>query len=204
MPRVTPLMLLAVIVATSADAQPAGEARHDQSIGAAAQWALPFSGRGAEPGVEASWRRWFSSHLGVGADFRWGIENATIEYNSPAQVSIEGVRIPAQQGRDDRRIASYGLGASIFAKGSAGRLSLIAGAGPGLFLDRTMHETLINGMHHSRSATQRSFGLHLLLEVDVRASDRLSAFIGLRSELADLRDLESSFGYPTAGVRFAF
>jgi hypothetical protein len=32
----------------------------------------------------------------------------------------------------------------------------------------------------------------------------VSAFAGVRMELRDLRDSESSFGYPTAGVRFVF
>ena len=112
--------------------------------------------------------------------------------------------IPPSQIRVDQQISSYGFGVGVLAKGSTGRLSFIGGAGPGFFVDSTMSETRANGMHDSGRSTLRSFGLHMLVEVDVRVTRRLSAFASLRSELRDVRDPESSFGYPTAGVRFAF
>ena len=204
MPRLTPFVLLAVIGTTPAAAQPARDAAHDQSVGAGAQWALPFTGRGDRPGVQASWRRWFSPRVGVGTDFRWWSRNTTEEFNSPAEERAGGVVIPAVQRRVDRRISSYGFGVGVLAKGSTGRLSFIGGAGPGFFVDSRTSETRANGTSDSGRSTLRSFGLHMLVEVDVRVTGRLSAFAGVRSELRDVRDLESSSGYPTAGVRFAF
>ena len=202
--RATALMLLAVGAATPAAAQPARGGQHDQSIGGGPQWALPFSGRGDKPGVQTSWRRWLSAHVGVGTDVRWASRNTTEEFNLPAQERADGVVIPSAQMRVDQRIASYGFGVGVLGRGQMGRLSFIAGAGPGFFVESRNSETRIDGRRDSGRETLRSFGLHMLMEVDVRATSRLSAFAGLRSELRDLRYLESSSGYPTAGVRFAF
>ena len=202
--RATALMLLAVGAATPAAAQPARGGQHDQSIGGGPQWALPFFGRGDKPGVQTSWRRWLSAHVGVGTDFRWASRNTTEEFNLPAQERADGVVIPSAQRRVDQRIASYGFGVGVLARGPMGRLSFIVGAGPGFFVDRRSSETRVDGWRDSSRSAQRSFGLHMLMEVDVRATSRLSAFAGLRSELRDLRYPESSSGYPTAGVRFAF
>jgi hypothetical protein len=46
--------------------------------------------------------------------------------------------------------------------------------------------------------------VHILGELEVRVTRRLSGFAGLRIEQRDVRFLESTAGYPTAGVRFAF
>ena len=202
--RVTSLMLLAVIVASPAAAQPAGNAAHDQSVGAGAQWALPYSGGNDNPGVQASWRRWFSPHLGMETAFRWWSQNTTMAFDSPARENAAGVMIPSVQRQVEQRISSYGLGVGVLATGSLGRVSFIAGAGPGFFVDRTTRETRTNGMHDSGSNALRSFGVHMLMEVDVRVTSRLSAFAGLRSEMRDVREPAGSSGYPTAGVRFAF
>ncbi len=202
--RVTALMFLAVVAATPAAAQPARGGQHDQSIGGGPQWALPFSGEGDKPGVQTSWRRWFSARVGVGTDFRWASRNTMEEFNLPGQERSQGVVIPSAQILVDQRIASYGFGVAALAKRAIGRLSFIAGAGPGFFVERRSRETRADGRRDSGRSTLSSFGLHMLVEVDVRATGRLSAFIGLRDELRDLRHLESRFGYPTAGVRFAF
>ena len=108
------------------------------------------------------------------------------------------------QGREDRLISSYGFGAGILARTIVGRLSLVAGGGPGFFLDRSTHQTRINAAEHVGSTTVRSFGLSLLMELEVRATGHLSGYVGVRTELRDVRDSEGSFGYPTAGVRVAF
>jgi hypothetical protein len=203
-PRVLLSMLFVAIVALPAAAQPAQSAVHDQSIGAGAQWALPHPARAAHPGLQLAWRRWFSHRVGVGTDFRWWGRSTTTEITSPAQTRQDGVVIPSMQGRDDNRISSYGLGAGILTKGSIGRLSLIGGVGPGFFVDRSAHERRLDGLRDGGSITVRSIGVQMLVEVEARATSRLSAFAGLRMEIRDLRASDSSSAYPTAGVRFAF
>ena len=202
--RVTALMVLAVGVTTPAAAQPRPQALHNQSIGGGAQWALPYTGRGDTPGVQVSWRRRLSPHLGVETAFRWWSRNTTTAFDSPASVNAAGAVIPAVQMRLDQRISSYGLGVGVLGTSWIGRLSFHVGAGPGFFVDRTAHETRTDGRLDSGSSAVRSLGLHMLMELDVRVTSRLSAFAALRSELRDVRDSESSSGYPTAGVRFAF
>ena len=204
MSRVTMVALLALIGAPPAAAQPAPEVSHDQSIAAGAQWGLPYSGLGEPPGVEGSWRRWFSPRFGVEADFRWFGRHTTSEFNSLAQEDPDRVVIQSARGRDDRRISSYGLAVCVLGKGSIGRLSLIVGAGPGLSTDRTTYTRRISDRLEAGTSTITSIGVHTLAEIDVRATSRLSAFAGLRIDLRDLRFPESASGYPAVGVRFAF
>ena len=201
--RVTMSMLLAVIGSIPAAAQPARDAAHNQSIGAGTQWALPYAGRG-NPGVQVSWRRWFSPHVGIGTDVRWWGMRTTTEFNVPAHEGPGGTLIPSIVTRDDRRRSSYGVGAGVVARGWMGRLSLIAGAGPAFFADRTTYARRVDDRHESGSSPFRSFGAYMLAEAEVRATSRLSVFAGFRAELLDVRVFESSFAYPTAGVRFAF
>ena len=195
-------MLLMAMTAVSAAAQPASEPVRNQ-ISGAAQWALPYPGGGSTPGVMLSWRRWISPYLGIGTDARWWRRRSVTEFNSPAQDGPSGV-IPAFQGRDERKIVSLGFGVGALARGSIGRLSLVGGVGPGFYIDRSAHESRINDRHQARSDTQLSLGVQGLAELEVRVTSRLSGFAGLRIELRDVRYPDSTSGYPTAGVRFAF
>ena len=201
--RLPASMFLLLFCPWPAAAQPATDAPN-QSIGAGAQWALPHSGRGEAPGVQVSWRRWFTPYLGVGTEFRWLQRHTTDEIDFPAQTAPGGIAVPSQQGRDDRRISSYGFAGGILARTSIGRLTLIGGAGPGFFVDQTRHDTRINGSSNTGATTFSSVGVQMLMEADVRMTSRLSAFAGLRMEIRDIRSMESSSGYPTAGVRLAF
>jgi hypothetical protein len=108
------------------------------------------------------------------------------------------------QGSEGRRISSSGFGGGVLARSVVGRLSLIGGAGPGVFLDRSTNETRINAAEHAGSITVRSIGLSALVEMEARATRHLSAYVGLRVELRDVRYPDSSFGYPTVGGRIAF
>jgi len=204
MRRETMVMFVALVMAAPAIAQPAAQDAHNQSVGGGAQWALPYSGRGDMPGVQASWRRWFSPHVGIGADVRWWRRNTTVEFNTPAQEGPAGALIAPARGRDDRQILSYGVGLGVLAQGSIGRLSLIGGAGPGFFVDRTIYQVRINDLQDEGRSTQRSIGVHTLAEIEFRATSRVSVFTGLRTELRNLRFPGSISGYPTAGARFAF
>jgi hypothetical protein len=203
-PRLSPVLLLALVVASPAAAQPRAPAILNQSIDAGLQWALLISGRDATPGMQAGWRRWFSPHLGVGVDGRWGQKRTAREFDFPAQPGPDGVLIPPMQGREDRQISSYGFGGGIVARTTIGRLSLVAGGGPGFFVDRSTHQTRINAAEHAGDITTSSFGLFMLMEIEVRATRHLSGYAGLRAELRDVRFPDSSFGYPTAGVRVSF
>jgi hypothetical protein len=200
--RLLTAMLLVVICSLPATAQSAPDAS-SQSIGAGAQWA-PHSGRGEAPGLQVAWRKWFTPYLGVGTEFRWFQRRTTAEIDFPEQTAPGGVVVPAQQGVEQQKVTSYGLGGALLARASIGRLTFIGGAGPGFFVDRTIHDTRINASRNAGRTTFSSLGVHMVMEMEVRATNRLSAFAGLRMELRDVRDSESSFGYPTAGVRFTF
>jgi len=200
--RLLTAMVLVVISSLPATAQSAPDVS-SQSIGAGAQWA-PHSGRGEAPGLQLAWRRWLTPYLGIGTEFRWFQRSTTTEIDFPDQTAPGGIAVPAQHGLEQQQISSYGFGGGLLARTSIGRLTLIGGAGPGFFVDRTVHDTRINDARNAGTTTFRSLGLHMVMEMEVRATNRLSAFAGIRMELRDLRDSESSFGYPTAGVRFAF
>jgi hypothetical protein len=202
MGRLLTPMFLVLLHAVPAAAQPAPDAP-SRSISAGAQWA-PHSGRGEAPGVQLAWRRWFTPYLGVGTEFRWFQRSTTTDIDFPDQTAPGGIAVPAQHGREQQQVSSYGAGGALLARASIGRLTLIGGGGPGFFVDRTAHDTHINGSRNAGTTTFNSLGLHMVMEVEVRATSRLSAFAGLRMELRDVRDAESSSGYPTAGLRFAF
>lgn len=203
-PRLMLSMLFVAAVTAPAAAQPAQSAVHDQSIGAGAQWALPHPGGDAKPGLQLAWRRWLSPRFGVGTDFRWWGRSTTTEISSPQQIRQDGVGIPSMHGRDDQRISSYGLSAGVLTKGTIGRLSLVGGAGPGFFVDRTAYERRLDNRRDGGSITVRSLGVQMLAEVEARATNRLSVFAGLRMEIRDLHESDSSSAYPAGGVRFAF
>ena len=200
--RLLTAMFLVVISSLPATAQPAPDVS-SQSIGAGAQWA-PHSGRGEAPGLQVAWRKWFTPYLGVGTEFRWFQRNTRTDIDFPRQTAPGGIVVPAQQGIEEQSVTSYGFGGALLARTSIGRLTLIGGAGPGFFVDRTIHDTRINDARNAGTTTFRSLGLHMVMEMEVRATNRVSAFAGVRMELRDVRDAESSFAYPTAGVRFAF
>ena len=200
--RLLTAMLLVVICSLPATAQSAPDAS-SQSIGAGAQWA-PHSGRGEAPGLQVAWRKWFTPYLGVGTEFRWFQRSTRTDIDFPGQPAPGGVVVPPQQGIEQQTVTSYGLGSALLARTSIGRLTLIGGAGPGFFVDRIVHDTRINDARNAGTTTFSSLGLHMVMEMEVRATARVSAFAGLRMELRDVRDAESSFGYPPAGVRFAF
>ena len=203
-PRLMTAMFLLTIPAVPAGAQPVPQELHNQSIGGGAQWALPHSGRGEAPGVQLSWRRWFTPYLGVGTEVRWFQRNTTTEIDFPTQTAPGGIVVQAQHGLEQQQISSYGFAGGLVARASMGRLTFIGGAGPGFFVDRTSHDTRINDGRNTGTITVSSLGGQMLLELEVRATSRVSAFAGLRMEIRDVRSMESSSGYPTAGVRFAF
>jgi hypothetical protein len=145
------------------------------------------------PGVEGSWRHWFGPRLGVGADVRWKQLRSTDEGGPPG---VDWV--------DDVTHTSYAVGGSLMGRAVAGRVSLVGGAGPGVFVERRAHDTRIDGVLQSTNETYRSVGIQGLVEIDLRVTNRLSAFAGLHLEWRDLRSSESSTGYPAAGVRITF
>ena len=197
-------LLLATMTAVPAAAQPATPLSPNQSIDAGLQWALLSSARGGKPGLQVAWRRWMSPRAGFGADVRVRRTTRTSVFDSPAQTGPGDIRVPAMEGHEERRISSYGLGGGILARTVTGRISLIGGAGPGLYVDRSAHDTTLNASRHAGRTTIRSIGLFGLMEMEVRATRHLAAYAGLRVELRNVRDAESAFGYPTVGVRVAF
>jgi hypothetical protein len=195
-PRVTaPMLLLAIVLTTPAAAQPANDGERNQSIGIGGQWAAPHTLRGEAPGVQISWRRWLSPHIGVSTDFRWWTRSTTTDFPALAQ---------QEPARETRGTASYGFGVGLLGRMWSGRVSAIGGIGPGFFVDRTTYERQVSDRRDSGGHAHRTIGVQSVLEIDVRLTNRLSGFAGLRMELRDFRDSESSSGYPTVGLRFAF
>ena len=195
--------LIALGFATAAAAQPGPQPERRDSIGVGLHWALPIVGDDA-PGVQLTWRRWLSPRIGIGTDARWWRTRTVTAIDSPAQQGPGGIAIASMEGQVDELISSASLGAGLLGRASAGRLSFVAGLGPGFFLDRRSHESRINQSHNAGTTMQRSIGVQALMEADVRAIGRWSVFAGLRLELRDVRSLESNSGYPTLGVRLAF
>ena len=204
MPSRLSVLLIAFVFANPAGAQTPAADELNQSIDAGLQWANLISASDATPGMQVAWRRWFSPRLGIATDVRWGQTRTIRNLNSPVQAGPGGVVVPAMQGYEDRRIASYGFGGGILGRTTIGRLSLVAGAGPGLFVDRSKNQARLNAAEHAGTTTVRSFGLFVLMEMEVRATRHVSGYAGVRAELRDVRVPDSSFGYPTAGVRIAF
>ena len=179
--RLSPFLRLVSIVAVPAAAQPPAGAELNQSIDAGLQWALLISASDATPGMQVSWRR--LAFTALRRRNRWALGTETHDHRisiSPAQPGPDGVLIPAMRGREDRRIPSDGFGGGVLARSVVGRLSLIGGAGTGVFLDRSTNETRVNAAEHARSITVRSIGLYALVEMEARATRRLSAYVGLR------------------------
>jgi hypothetical protein len=145
------------------------------------------------PGVDASWRRWFGPYLGLGAGLRWKQVKSTDDAGPPG---VEWV--------DHLTHTSYAAGVGLLGRMTAGRVSLVGGTGPGLFVERRAHDTRVNGVLQPSTETYRSVGLQGLIEFDVRVTRRLSAYAGLHLEWRDLRSSESSSGYPSAGLRLVF
>ena len=183
---------LALALASPAAAQSSDPAR-THAIGAGAQWGAPTASARLTPGVQLSWQRWLGPHLGVGAHVRW----KTLETSRIADTE----RLDT---RDDETRSSYGFGAEVLGRLPAGRLSLIVGIGPGVFVERQAYESLVNGTRHTGSDSFRTIGLQGLIEIDVRVADHLSAFAGLHVEWREFRSAESSMGYPAAGLRVVF
>ena len=164
MRRLPRLMLLMLTAAAPAAAQQTTVQEPNQSIAVGAQWAA-HTAWGGTPGVQVSWRRWFSPRLGL---------------------EIGGRRWSGRD--DDELITSAAIGLGVLGRGTAGRLSLVGGIGPGLYID----------------SKQQTFGVHGLAGFEVRVSRHVSALAELRIEWRDLHFAESSSGYPAIGLRFAF
>jgi len=202
MGRVTVFLALLMMAYAPVAAQSRSDPEHTQSIGAGLLWTS--TGQAGTPGIDATWRRWFSPRVGIGADLRWGTSTKTIEIDSPEQPGPGGLTIRAQRGVEHLRTTSRAYGVGILARGLLGRVSLVGGVGPALFVDRSAHETRINDFQDAGESTWRTVGVLGVAEVEVRATRRMSVFAGLRIELRDARDSESLFGHPVAGVRLAF
>ena len=202
--RAGALLVLALLPANPVAAQPPAEPEHRQSLGAGVQWALPNAGRTVTPGLQVSWRRWLSPRVGVGADVRFGVLDTTRAIDFPESTGPGGIIVRSQQGRERVKVASHGYGFGIFARSRPGRVTVTAGVGPGLFLDRRTHDTRINDWFSDGTEILGSLGAQGTVEIEVHATRRVSVFAGLRMEWRDVRDGERSSGYPAIGARVAF
>lgn len=195
------LLALAVAAPAAAQSQPAPRT---QSIGGGVQFVYPIDGGyiNGTPGANASWRRWFGPNLGVEGAFGWWRRSTSTEFSSPAVDNAYG-GVPAMEGFSRSRMSAYSVGVNVLGRIPAGRVAVIVGGGPGVFLDRSTYEARLNAQRFSGSANRRQFGLQMAAELEVMATDRVALFGGLRGEMRG-RDIEGLVGYPTVGVRVGF
>ena len=188
--------LLVLALAAPALAQAPATAGFTQSIGGGAQWAYPTE-TGNElngtPGVRASWRGWFNPHLGVEGDFGWWQKSVSHEYRSPDFVVT---------GTSD--LSVYNLAFNVLGGIPVGRATIVLGGGPGWYFENGNNDALINGERQTYSSSRNHFGLQSLADVEVRASDHVSVFGGMRAEWRNVRESSSGVVYPIAGLRFIF
>lgn len=189
MGRFLPLVVvLCVLAAVPAHAQE----KPRQSVAAGMRWAYPVSYpvREGTPGVDVSYRGWLTRYAALEANLgRWTF--GTTFSRDPIRTFTE-------------EVTGYSFGASVIGQVPVGRASFLVGGGPGYFWDVETNRVLIGNEFHSHTATRGAFGAQAVLEVDIRVTERLSVFAGVRGELRDITYTDSAVAYPTAGVRFAF
>jgi hypothetical protein len=193
------VVALGVLLASAASAQTLADPVYPRSIDLGAQWSFPPGNRGLSgtPGVKISWRRWYGHHLGSEAHAGWWRGETSWEFNSPEF-----------QSRNTDAVTAYSVAIGILGRIPLGRATVVLGVGPGWFHDRRDFEWRTNSasgeQHAAGGETQNSLGVHIVTEVDVRATRRMSVFGGFLSQVRNVRDRESSIVYPTAGLRFGF
>jgi hypothetical protein len=197
--------ILVVALAVPAAAQQRSAPTRSQWIGGGAQWAYPVDAQelSATPGLNVSVRRWIGPHFGIEGEFGWWQRSKSYQYRSPAYQTPDGVFGPIEV-LSTSRLATYNLGMNVLGRVPMGRAAIVAGGGPGLFVEHGRSESLVNGTSNEWSATQTHFGLQSLVTLEVRVTDRLTAYGGFRTEMRNVRWVDSFVGYPTAGVRIGF
>ena len=202
---------IGLLIAAPAAAQSRSGTGLGMSVDVGPQWAFPADDpelKGAT-GLRASWRRWFGPHLGISADLGWWRKRVDSTFRSPGS-DVPGGTVPSIEGAARHSLSAYALGLGVLGRIPAGRAAVILGGGPGWFHDRGAYESRVSydlgarEEQYSGHAGRNSFGVHMLAELEVRATGHMSVFGGMRSEVRDVRYWESGIVYPSAGIRFAF
>jgi hypothetical protein len=200
--------LLALAAVMPAGAQSPSPVFH-QSVGSGIRWLYPISLEGSSdvngsPGATASWRYWTGPHFGVEGAFGWWSKDHHGEYHSGGYMTPGGYVQDQVDMTYQSSLSYYGLGGNILGRIPIGRAAVVAGGGPGFFVERGHYEQRFNGQRDSNTHTGHHFGVEGLMELEVRATDRFSVFGGLHVELRSIDNADSGFTYPVLGARMAF
>jgi hypothetical protein len=194
------LLLASVPVA----AQSISPAERTHSFGAAAEWAYPFRSSDyltATPGVGASYREWLRPHLAIEIEFGSWRRTHSGTYR------LAGYQVPPEhQGEPilasyTSRFSWYNAGVNVLGRIPIGRVAIVGGGGPGLFVEQLDDASLVNDAVQTWSSRSTHVGVQSLAAVEVRVIDRVTAFVGARAELSSIDTLVA---YPTAGMRIGF
>ena len=201
-----PLASVIVVLLASAPvaAQSIPPAERTHSFGAAAEWAYPFRSSDyltAIPGVGASYREWVRPRLAIEIEFGSWRKTHTGTYR------LAGYQVPPEH-RGEPVLASYtsrsswyNAGVNVLGRIPIGRAAIIGGGGPGFFVEQRDDASLVNDAVQTWSYRSTHVGVQSLAAVELRVTDRVTAFGGARAEL---RSIDTLVTYPTAGVRISF
>jgi hypothetical protein len=201
-----PLASLVVLLLASAPvaAQSIAPDERTRSFGAAAEWAYPFRSSDyltATPGAGASYREWVRPRLAIEMEFGAWRETHTGSYR------LAGYQVPPEhQGESvlasyTSRSSWYNVGVNALGRIPIGRAAIVAGGGPGFFIGQRDDASLVNDAVQTWSSRSTHVGMQSLAAVELRVTERVTAFGGARAEL---RSIDTLVTYPTAGVRMSF
>lgn len=196
--------ILLLVVSTRVAAQATAADDRPHSFGAGSQWAYPYRGNDelkAIPGIEVAYRDWVRPHVAVELEFGSWRKTYAGTYN------LAGYEIPPAHkgeivyGTYTTHVSSYSAGVNVLGRIPVGRVAIVAGGGPGLFVDERDDASVVNDALQTWSSKSTHVGIQSLAAVDLRVTDRWCVFAGARAEL---RAIDSLVTYPIAGVRFNF
>lgn len=196
--------ILLVVVPMRVAAQAAITSEPPHSVGASVQWAYPYRSTDplqASPGLEATYREWVRPRVALELEF------GSWQRTYSGTYRLAGYMVPPSRAGEvvystyTTHVSSYSAGINVLGRIPIGRAALIGGAGPALFVDRRHDSSLVNDAVQNWSTTSTRVGVQSLAAVELRITDHVGAFGGVRAEL---RAIDTLVTYPIAGGRFSF
>jgi len=196
--------MLLIVVSMRAAAQSATGVDRPHSIGVAAEWAYPFRGTdplNGTPGFDATYRAWVQPNVAVELEF--GLWRRTYS----GTFRLAGYQVPPEHKGEvvystyTELYSFYNAGVNVIGRVPIGRVGIIGGGGPGLFVGQQRESSLVNDAVQTSSTRSTHLGVQGLAAMELRLTDRFGAFGGIRAEW---RALDTFIRYPIAGARFSF